>query len=81
MAAYDNSHNEQVQKWREEHIEKYEPPKVEGVIVGFSGLDPDRKGLSETEEAEVSQLINSALPTIASDEDFETMMDEVFNGA
>jgi len=43
MATYDNSHNEQVQRWREEHIAAYEAPKVEGVIVGFSGIDPAPK--------------------------------------
>jgi len=103
MATYDNSHNEQVQRWREEHIAAYEAPKVEGVIVGFSGIDPDRKA-GEGEKAELEQLVkdniqemsgetikemvdeavaaaSSDLPNVASDEDFESMMDEVLNEA
>ena len=103
MATYDNSHNEQVQRWREEHIAAYEAPKVEGVIVGFSGIDPDRKA-GEGEKAELAQLVkdsieemsgeaikemvdeavaaaSSELPNVASDEDFESMMDEVLNEA
>ena len=106
MATYDNSHNEQVQRWREEHIAAYEAPKVEGVIVGFSGIDPDKKQKKpgESEKAELAQLVkdsieemsgdviremvdeavaaaSSDLPNVASDEDFNSMMDEVLNEA
>ena len=103
MATYDNSHNEQVQQWREEHKTTYEAPKVEGVIVGFSGIDPDKKA-GESEKAELEQLVkdniqemsgdlirgmvdeavaeaSADLPNVASDEDFESMMDEVLNEA
>ena len=103
MAAYDNSHNEQVQRWREEHIAAYEAPKVEGVIVGFSGIDPDRKA-GESEKAELEQLVkdniqemsgdlirgmvdeavaaaSADLPNVASDNEFEEMMDEILDEA
>lgn len=70
--------NELIEKWRREHRDKYIAPVMERVIVGASGITPDRKGIDKTGEEQVSDLIDEKRP-IAGDEEFDEMMNEVFD--
>ncbi len=70
--------NELIEKWRREHRDKYIAPVMERVIVGASGITPDRKGIDKTGEDQVSDLIDEKRP-IAGDEEFDEMMNEVFD--
>lgn len=70
--------NELIEKWRREHRDKYIAPVMERVIVGASGITPDRKGIDKTGEEQVSDLIDEKRP-IAGDEEFDEMMGEVWD--
>ena len=101
MAAYRTEFNEQVNQWRQEHIKQYEAPKTENIIVGFSGIDPDKKWVEESAKNELIDFVKeniqnlseqamrdiaaqaiaeaeSDLPEAAADEEFDEMLDEVF---
>lgn len=103
MPAYNEEITALREQWRQEHIEKYEAPAAENVIVGFSGIDPDRKKLSDAAKSEVAQLVKEnmqelsgeaikelvdqaieasrdELPSAASDDSFNEMLAEVFDG-
>lgn len=70
--------NELIEKWRREHRDKYIAPVMERVIVGASGITPDRKGIDETGVEQVGDLIDEKRP-IASDEEFGDMMGDVWD--
>ena len=98
MAAYRTEFNEQVNQRRHEHIKQYEAPKTENIIVGFSGIDPDKKWVEESAKNEIIDLVKENiqelseqaireavteavgdLPEAASDEEFDEMLNEMFD--
>ena len=65
MAAYRTEYNEQVNQWRQEHIEQYEAPKTENVIVGFSGIDPDKKWLGDAAKNELIDFVKENIQNLS----------------
>ena len=80
MAGHRTEYNEQVNQWRQEHIEQYEAPTVDNVIVGFSGIDPDKKGLGEAEKADVAQFVKENIQEL-SEEAIKGLVDQAIAAA
>ena len=62
----------------EEYERKYEKPRVEKITVGFSGIDPSLKGVSEEEVAQTVQDVVESMS--ADDDEIRALIDDVYNG-